>query len=148
MLIITGCASGIGLATSAAALHDGARVFGIDVSPAPESIKKYPCFRFFQGDLTNGQVPNQAVTACIEAFGRRIDGLLNIAGVSYHFASVDGISDVIWHKCFAVNLTAPVMLMREVVPIMREQKSGSIVNVSSKAGISGAAAGVAYTAST
>lgn len=85
--------------------------------------------------------------ACVESFGRRIDGLLNIAGVLDHCGSVDSVLDTMWHKCIAINLTAPVMLIREVIPIMREQKSGSIVNISSKAGVSGAAAGVAYTAS-
>ncbi|OKO92262.1 Levodione reductase [Penicillium subrubescens] len=61
--------------------------------------------------------------------------------------SVDSLTDEMWDRCIAINLTAPVKLMREVIPIMREQKSGSIVNVGSKAATSGAASGVAYTAS-
>jgi NAD(P)-dependent dehydrogenase (short-subunit alcohol dehydrogenase family) len=48
----------------------------------------------------------------------------------------------------AVNVTAPVKLMREIVPVMRAQQHGVIVNMASRAGLSGAAAGVAYTAST
>jgi NAD(P)-dependent dehydrogenase (short-subunit alcohol dehydrogenase family) len=64
---------------------------------------------------------------------------------------VETLSDETWEKVMAVNLTAPVRLMREVVGVMKSQedgeKGGSIVNVSSKAGISGAVAGVAYTAS-
>lgn len=45
-----------------------------------------------------------------------------------------------------INLTAPVYLMREVIPYMLKAGSGSIVNVTSYAGLSGAVAGVAYTA--
>lgn len=47
----------------------------------------------------------------------------------------------------AINLTVPVRLMTAVLPLMKEQKKGAIVNVASKAAISGAAAGIAYTAS-
>lgn len=61
--------------------------------------------------------------------------------------SVDSLSDEMWDRCISINLTAPVKLMREVIPVMREQKSGSIVNVGSKAATSGAVPGVAYTAS-
>ena len=63
------------------------------------------------------------------------------------------MSDEMWEKVMAVNLTVPVKLMREVVGVMKTQgdgekgNGGSIVNVSSKAGISGEVAGVAYTAS-
>lgn len=62
-------------------------------------------------------------------------------------SGADNVLDEDWDRIIAVNLTAPVRLMREVLKVMKAQKSGSIVNVSSKAGISGAVAGVAYTAS-
>ncbi|KAL4940631.1 hypothetical protein BDV06DRAFT_223929 [Aspergillus oleicola] len=147
VLIITGAAAGIGLATATAALNEGAKVFGIDMSPAPKALEENPNFRFFCADLTKNESPKQAVLSCIAAFGRRIDGLLNIAGVTDNYGSVDSVTDEIWARCISVNLTAPVRLMREVIPIMREFGQGSIVNTSSKAGLSGASSGVAYTAS-
>jgi short-subunit dehydrogenase len=47
----------------------------------------------------------------------------------------------------SINLTVPIRLMKAVLPFMKEQKGGAIVNVASKAGVSGASAGIAYTAS-
>lgn len=87
------------------------------------------------------------VKRCLESFGERVDVLINVAGVLDLSGSVDTVTDAMWDRCLAVNLTAPVKLMREVIPIMKSQKCGSIVNMASKAGISGAVAGVAYTAS-
>jgi NAD(P)-dependent dehydrogenase (short-subunit alcohol dehydrogenase family) len=146
-LIVTGSGSGIGLATASEALSQGARILGVDVSSAPVSLIDNPNYKFLQGDLTHEATPKQVIERCIKEFGGRIDGLLNIAGIMDRNASVDSLSDDMWDRCMAVNLTAPVKLMREVIPIMREQKSGSIVNVGSKAATSGAASGVAYTAS-
>ena len=130
-----------------AALSQGARVFGVDVSSFPADLSDHPHFRGLLGDLTDDSTPQAVVATCTQAFGERIDCLLNVAGILDNFASADSVTDKIWNKCLAVNLTAPVKLMRAVIPTMRAQKSGSIVNVSSKAGISGGAAGVAYTAS-
>lgn len=73
--------------------------------------------------------------------------LVNVAGVIDNFASADGVTDEVWEKVVGVNLTLPVMMMRAVLPWMRERKDGVIVNVASTAGTSGAVAGVAYTAS-
>lgn len=146
-MIITGSASGIGLATATAALSQGARILGVDVSSAPVSLNEHPNYKFMQGDLTHETTPRQVVETCIKEFGGRIDGLLNIAGIMDQNSSVDSLSDYMWERCIAVNLTAPVKLMREVIPIMRQQQSGSIVNVGSKAATSGASSGVAYTAS-
>lgn len=120
---------------------------GVDVSPSPSLLNEDPKYRGFQGDLTDDSTAQAVVDACTHAFGNRIDGLLNVAGVLDNFASVDGVTDQLWNKCLAVNLTALVKLMRAVIPIMRAQKRGSIVNVSSKAGTSGGSAGVAYTVS-
>ena len=77
----------------------------------------------------------------------RIDVLANIAGVMDSFSSADTITDAEWNRVIAVNLTAPTKMMREVLPFMKAKKHGCIINVSSKAGVSGAAAGIAYTAS-
>lgn len=147
VVIITGASSGIGLTTTLVALSEGAQVLGVDVSSPPTSLDEHPKFAFCQGNLVDPCTPQKVVSACNEAYGRRIDALLNIAGVMDHNQSADSVVDSVWDRCIAVNLTAPVRLMREVLPIMREQKSGSIVNVASKAALSGAVSGIAYTAS-
>jgi len=64
-----------------------------------------------------------------------------------NFSSADCVSDEIWERVLAVNLTAPVKMMRAVLPWMKERREGVIVNVASTAATSGAVAGVAYTAS-
>lgn len=77
----------------------------------------------------------------------RIDVLVNVAGVMDNFSSADAVTDEIWDRVLAVNLTVPVKMMRAVLPFMRAKKDGCVVNVASTAGTSGAVAGVAYTAS-
>jgi NAD(P)-dependent dehydrogenase (short-subunit alcohol dehydrogenase family) len=135
------------LTTATAALSEGAQVLGVDISSPPASLSEHPRFAFCQGDLVDPCTPKKVLSASNQAYGRRIDALLNIAGVMDHNQSADSVVDKVWDRCIAVNLTAPVKLMREVLPIMREQKCGSIVNVASKAALSGAVSGVAYTAS-
>ncbi|KAM0127219.1 hypothetical protein ACHAO1_009633 [Botrytis cinerea] len=76
-----------------------------------------------------------------------IDVLANIAGVIDSMASADKVTDDDWDRIIAINLTAPTKLIRAVLPFMRAKKNGVIINLCSKAALSGAAAGVAYTAS-
>lgn len=147
-MIITGSSSGIGLAASTLALASGAKVLGIDISNSPASLTANPNYTFFAADLSHPESAKKAIAACIAAYGNRIDGLLNIAGVMDLNQSADTVTDDMWDRCIAINLTAPVKLMREVIPIMRLRGKGSIVNVGSKASMSGAVSGVAYTAST
>jgi len=150
--IITGVSSGIGLETAIAFISAGCNVLGVDLSPAPSGLQDTH-FSFHQADLTSPSAPFLIVKAAKEAFGGRIDVLVNVAGIIDRNEGVETLSDEMWEKVMTVNLTAPVRLMREVVGVMKTQndrekgKGGSIVNVSSKAGISGAVAGVAYTAS-
>ncbi|KAF7596080.1 hypothetical protein BBP40_003342 [Aspergillus hancockii] len=147
VVIVTGSSSGIGLATVTAALEEGARVVGVDRSPVPPQFPDHANFRFVQGDLADTSTPEKVVKTCLEAYGGQLDALVNVAGIPDNCASVDTLSDDIWDVCIAVNLTAAVKMMRAAIPTMRLQKSGSIVNVSSRAGLSGATSGVAYTAS-
>jgi NAD(P)-dependent dehydrogenase (short-subunit alcohol dehydrogenase family) len=143
--IVTGASSGIGLATVHKLLEDGCAVLGVDIAAAADI--KHEKYAFHQIDLAKQEAPDQIIQVASSAFGSRLDILVNVAGILDSSSSVETLRDEDWDRVIAVNLTAPVRLMRTAVKIMKEQRSGSIVNVSSKAGISGAVAGAAYTAS-
>ena len=72
--------------------------------------------------------------------------MANIAGIIDSFEAADTVSDKTFDRVMAVNLTAPTRMIRAVLPIMKAKKHGCIINCGSKAGMSGASAGVAYTA--
>ncbi|KIW99571.1 uncharacterized protein Z518_11310 [Rhinocladiella mackenziei CBS 650.93] len=146
--IITGAASGMGLATAKLFLDLGASVYGVDISKGPTELASSPAFDFLQIDLRQKGAPERVVRECQQAFGGRVDALLNIAGVMDTSNSVDTLDEDQWNKIIAVNLTAPTMLSKHVVnACLAQGTGGTIVNISSKAGISGSVAGVAYTAS-
>ncbi|KAJ4989633.1 short-chain dehydrogenase/reductase SDR [Stagonosporopsis vannaccii] len=146
VVIITGCSSGIGLATTRLLLARKAKVFGIDIAPFTQELSS-STFAFHQVDLTEPNAANEAVAACIQTYGPKIDILANVAGVMDAFASADTVKDSEWERVLSINLTVPVRLMAAVLPSMKEHKGGAIVNVASRAAQSGAVAGVAYTAS-
>jgi NAD(P)-dependent dehydrogenase (short-subunit alcohol dehydrogenase family) len=144
VVLLTGAASGIGRATMISLLECEATVFAVDLKP--NLGYSHPNLYYFNGNLTEEGIIARVVQDCIQKFGK-IDALLNVAGIMDTANSVDTLTNLSWEKHLQVNLTVPVYLMREVVPHMLKARGGSIVNVASKAGISGAAAGVAYTAS-
>ncbi|KAL3423193.1 short-chain dehydrogenase/reductase SDR [Phlyctema vagabunda] len=148
--ILTGCASGIGLATTQLFLSNGYRVLGVDINDmdlGKIDEESQPNFAFYKTNLATGGECDVVVKECVARFGERIDFLGNIAGVMDGFASADVYTDDEFERVMTINLTVPTRLIRAVLPAMKAQKKGSIVNVSSKAGLSGAAAGLAYTAS-
>lgn len=63
------------------------------------------------------------------------------------FEAIDVYSDAEWSRIMNVNLTVPTRMIRAVIPFMKARQNGSIINVASKAAVSGAAAGLAYTTS-
>jgi Dehydrogenases with different specificities (related to short-chain alcohol dehydrogenases) len=170
--IVTGCASGIGLAVTQLLLAHQFQVFGLDKTQFDYNLLReadHGRFHFHRCDLTESGAPEESVRICRATFGyvsafrnavrsrgrgllmieyrERIDVLVNVAGVMDNFSSADCVSDEIWERVLAVNLTAPVKMMRAVLPWMKERREGVIINVASTAATSGAVAGVAYTAS-
>lgn len=146
VVIVTGCSSGIGLAATQLFLARKAKVFGIDISPFRQEIDS-SAFSFHQVDLTTPNAATEAVAACVEKYGPKIDVLANVAGIMDLFASADTVKEADWERVMSINLTAPVRLMTAVLPSMKEHKGGAIVNVASRAAQSGAISGVAYAAS-
>jgi len=104
-------------------------------------------FHFHKGDLRGIGEPEECVRICVGEFGPSIDVLANIAGVMDGFAAADVFEDREWDNIIAINLTVPTKMIRAVLPFMKEKKNGSIINVASRASLSGATSGVAYTAS-
>lgn len=131
--VITAGASGIGLATAKALRAEGATVFVCDVNEAalaalPEGITGA------RVDVSkSGEV--DAWLAPIVAEG--VDCLINNAGIAGPTAAVEEIDDEGWRSCLAVGLDSQFYCVRRVVPIMKKQQSGAIVNLTSTAGIMG-----------
>lgn len=144
-VIVTGAASGIGKATASRIAREGGRVIAADISAEKlDALKaELPDIVTVAGDLTQ----QDAIDAVIAAAGERIDGLANVAGINDDFSPAGETTDAVWDRVIAINLTAPFKLMRAVLPIMEAAGSGSILNVSSEAGVRGNASGNAYTAS-
>jgi len=145
--IVTGAGSGIGRATAIRLAQEGATVVAADIAAdrLAALMAEFPELGFVTVD---GDVSlEETVQRIVAAAGDRIDVLANVAGIMDGFLPVGEIDDETWERVFRVNVTAVMRLTRAVLPRMLEAGSGSIVNVSSEAGIRGGCAGVAYTAS-
>lgn len=146
-VIVTGAAGGIGRATAERILAEGGRVVATDVS-----TERLEAFAQAAGTdrlvvVTADLTDPDAVQTVLDAAGDRIDALANVAGINDDFSAIHELTDEIWTKVFAVNVDGLVRLTRAVTQRMLEAGAGSIVHVSSEAGLRGGASGVAYTAS-
>lgn len=145
-VIVTGAGSGIGHATATRLANEGARVIAADISD-----ERLTALKTELGDsvvTVAGDLGNQAVVdEVVAAADGKIDALANVAGIMDGFVPTAELTDELWERILAVNLTAPMRLTRAVLPAMIAAGHGAIVNVSSEAGSRASAAGTAYTTS-
>ena len=139
--IVTGGAQGIGYATAERMLQSGASVMLWDVdSPllaqAKESLATLGRVGTAQVELTADAAVASAAAQTIAEFGR-IDILVNNAGITGGNASTWDLAPEVWRRVVEVNLIAPYLTCRAVVPQMIKQGYGRIVNVASVAGKEG-----------
>ncbi|MGC5077169.1 SDR family NAD(P)-dependent oxidoreductase [Agrococcus sp. DT81.2] len=149
--VITGGGSGIGRTTSELFASLGAQVVVSDIAEtADETVASIEraggTASAHIGDIGDVAVADAIIAAAVERYGR-LDVLVNNAGIMDHFAGAANVEDALWDRVMRVNLSAPFYLTRAALKVMLPQGSGSIVNIASEAGIRGAAAGAAYTAS-
>lgn len=146
-VLVTGAASGIGRATASRVAREGGKVIAVDVSEEkldelrlslPETL-----IIGVAADITD----QEAIDAVVRTAGENIDALANVAGINDDFSPLHETSDAIWDRVLGVNLTGAFKLTRAVLPLMLEAGGGSVVNVSSEAGLRGNASGNAYTVS-
>ncbi len=143
--LITGAASGIGRATAALFHAEGAKVAATDRNEAGlEEVKPFADLVLPQ-DVTDEARWRQVVDIAVAAFGR-LDILVNSAGVGTK-GNIETETLADWRKTQAVNVEGTFLGCREAVRVMKETGGGSIVNLSSVAGIIGDAQTIAYCAS-
>jgi short-subunit dehydrogenase len=144
-VVVTGASRGIGAALATELATRGARVVLVARSAEPlEKLAAELGGEAFPADLTDPTVPEPLVRS-IEADGP-IDVLVNNAGVDLTGALVDLPAAEIT-RLLAVNLCAPILLCRAVIPGMRSRGRGHIVNVSSLAGTNAVPGLAPYSAS-
>ena len=143
--LITGAASGIGRATAAMFHAEGAKVAATDRNEAGLAQLGADADLALPQDVTDEARWREVVDAVVAAFGR-LDILVNSAGIGI-LGSIETTTLADWRKTNAVNVEGTFLGCREAVRVMKETGGGSIVNLSSVAGIIGDASSAAYCAS-
>lgn len=152
--IITGGSSGIGYAVAQAALSEGMRVTISARNKNKLSRALTELRKEVKGEDRLVAVPaDVSVTAHAEAMVRetidkwgRVDLLVNNAGVG-QWGAIEEISEEDWDRIQAINLKGTFLCTKAVLPVMKRQRSGYIVNISSLAGKQGMGGASAYSAS-
>lgn len=148
--IVTGAGQGLGLAYAEALAEAGARVWVNDIDPeatakAVSAIEDAGGVADpLPGDVSATAFFDDAVAAVVSAHGS-FDILVNNAGIS-HPNMLWNLTDEQWDAVIAVNLTSAFRAVRAAARVMREQRYGRIVNVTSAAGIEGSIGQINYSA--
>lgn len=142
--LVTGAASGIGLAVALLLHERGAQVVAEDKSPTAHQLAR-PGLVPLVADISEDGAAEAAVATAIAEFGR-LDILVNNAGIIINKSVVDMTRDD-WERIQAVNVTAAFLHSREAVKAMMAQRSGAIVNIASYAAYQAFPTIAAYAAS-
>ncbi len=140
---------GNGRATAVLFAREGARVLVADrnLASAEETCAMIEAeggrASAIEIDVSRETDCSRLIAACVERFGR-IDVLHNNVGIGAGDASVQHIEMDAFERIFKVNLEGPLMTCKHALPVMREQRAGAIINVSSIASIAAATNMVAY----
>ena len=122
--LVTGASSGIGAAIAKKLSNQGARVFAAQRSSSD--------YEDILSDLSDPKAPEEIISVIKKVTGR-LDILINNAGIMTE-GTVEETTLKNWNQHLAINLTAPFLLIREAMPLLRESR-GSIVNVGSVEGL-------------
>jgi short-subunit dehydrogenase len=129
--IVTGASGGIGLATAKLLAKEGAKVALVARNEEKLSglCREIPESMFVVADMTKSKDIKNMVSEVYKHFGR-IDILINNAGQGYD-ASIEKTDLDTFRQIFELDVIGPLVAMQEVIPVMRKQGQGSIINVSS-----------------
>ena len=136
-------AEGVSLAVIYAASQAAAEALAAEIS-AQRQVQAVA----MQCDIAD-PVSVEALVGQVTARFGRLDILVNDAAynIAIPFPQLDELTDAVWEKVMAVNLTGPMRLTRAVAPIMKAQGAGRVVNIASVAGLGPTGSSIAYAVS-
>lgn len=148
-ILITGAAKGIGLASVTRFIAEGARVVALDrdekaLAALGRGFDK-AALHVEVADVADPASVIASVSAGAAEFGG-LDGVVNAAGIDL-IADIEAMMLADWARLIAVNLTGPMLVMQAAYPHLRAAGGGTIVNISSGAGLSPLKHRTAYCAS-
>jgi NAD(P)-dependent dehydrogenase (short-subunit alcohol dehydrogenase family) len=153
--IVTGASSGIGRSTAILFAREGAKVVCLDIQLDSRFAKETPDTVtaiknlggeavYVETDVSDSQAVNRAVQTCLERFGK-VTILVNCAGIFVR-NSITEVTDQEWSRVLNINLSGYFYTSRAVLPHMKDQGEGRIVNISSIHGIRGTGTAATYCA--
>jgi NAD(P)-dependent dehydrogenase (short-subunit alcohol dehydrogenase family) len=145
--LVTGAGRGMGVSIAKAALAAGHRVVATGRNPGKvaTALGESGSLLVVKLDITSPADAEAAVKAATERFGR-IDVLVNNAA-SFHAGYFEELTPQQMERQLTTSLIGPMNVTRAVLPVMRKQRSGKIISISSSAGLVGFEFGTAYAAS-
>ncbi len=139
--IVTGGGQGIGRAICGIFAEEGASVVVVDIdgARAEETVRQLRqegrSAKAVRTDVSSGDEIKELVDGVLEDTGR-VDILVNNAGLAV-FRSVEQCTEEEWDRVMAVNLKGPFLLAKALLPTMKAQKAGTVINLASVAGKTG-----------
>ena len=149
--LVTGSTSGIGEATAKRLVALGAKVMlnsSTSISEGERLASELEGASYRQADISNEDECKELVNATIETFGR-LDILVNNAGFTsvIPHADLDGVTEEVFRRIIDVNIFGTWYLSRAAVPELKKSGNGSIVNISSIAGLRPVGSSIPYSIS-
>ena len=145
--VITGGARGQGAAEAGLFVAAGAHVVITDVDRdggAATAARLGSQCQFVEHDVASESAWKEVIEGVVDRHGQ-IDILVNNAGI-FRVLGLEDTSLEDWHQLIAINQTGVFLGMRTVAPVMKQNRAGSIINISSIAGLTSAARAHAYSA--
>ena len=137
-VVVTGAAGGMGLATISLLLKYNVDILALDIQKPNKKLLQNKRVTYRQIDLVNELELTLTVKEFIKKY-KRIDYLVNTTGVLWFGKDVSAVDlDLrVWDQVFNINLKTMVLLSKLIIPVMKKNKFGSMVHISSVDALSG-----------
>ena len=137
-VVVTGAAGGMGLATISLLLKYNVDILALDIQKPNKKLLQNKRVTYRQIDLVNELELTRTIKGFIKKH-KRIDYLVNTTGVLWFGKDVSAVDlDLrVWDQVFNINLKTMVLLSRLIIPVMKKNKFGSMVHISSVDALSG-----------
>jgi len=137
-VVVTGAAGGMGLATISLLLKYNVDILALDIQKPNKKLLQNKRVTYRQIDLVNELELTLTVKEFIKKY-KRIDYLVNTTGVLWFGKDVSAVDlDLrVWDQVFNINLKTMVLISKLIIPVMKKNKFGSMVHISSVDALSG-----------